>query len=303
MRKLSAVAAIILPLYSALYGAGAEDQRQTEPPRVAWMKSISGSVGESVPLRRSRGDGTRDLPRIARGVSTDRHKGVFISGSFLGECTLDGQRRSSAGAADVLVGRLDGDGKVRWFKRFGAGGTDISPDVATDRLGNCVVTGMCSNGAAFDKSTVPTVGGSDAFTAKLDPDGHVLWVRTVGGPRPDCGNEVCTDSDDNILVVGNSYTGTKDRGATGGGPEWKKEPFDLSPAGNKFHVCYEGGHHGSFSGKFARDASSKAIYTHCQAITLAFWNAFLKDDAGAKAWLQSDAAREGSNGLAEISRR
>jgi hypothetical protein len=64
---------------------------------------------------------------------------------------------------------------------------------------------MCSNGAAFDKFTVPTVGGSDAFTAKLDPDGRVLWVRTVGGPRPDCGNEVCTDSDDNILVVGNSY--------------------------------------------------------------------------------------------------
>ncbi len=205
MRKSAAVAAIILHLFSALDGAGAEDRGQVEPPRIAWMKSISGSAEESVPRRRSRGDGTRDLPRIARGVSTDRHQGVFISGSFLGECTLDGQRLSSAGAADVFVGRLDADGKVRWFKRFGAGGTDISPDVATDSLGNCVVTGMCSDGAAFDKATVRTVGGSDAFTAKLDPDGRVLWVRTVGGPRPDCGNEVCTDSDDNILVVGNSY--------------------------------------------------------------------------------------------------
>jgi len=100
-----------------------------------------------------------------------------------------------------------------------------------------------------------------------------------------------------------TFTGTRDRGATGGGPEWKKEPFDLSAAGDKYHVCYEGGHHGSFSGEFARDANSKTIYKHCQSLTLAFWNGCLKDDVKAKEWLQSDAAREGSNGLAEISRR
>ncbi len=100
-----------------------------------------------------------------------------------------------------------------------------------------------------------------------------------------------------------TFTGTKDRGATGGGPEWKKEPFDLSPAGDKYHVLYDGGHHGSFSGKFARDANSKTIYTHCQALTLAFWNACLKDDNEARKLLQSDAARKGSNGLAILSHR
>jgi hypothetical protein len=90
------------------------------------------------------------------------------------------------------------------------------------------------------------------------------------------------------------------RGATGGGPEWRQEPVDLSPAGDKYDVCYGGGHHGSFSGKFAKDANSKTICKHCQSLTLAFWNAFLKYDAKAKAWLQSDAAREGSNGLAQM---
>lgn len=169
------------------------------------MQSINGRMEESVSSRRSPREGTGHLARIARGVSTDRNQGVFVGGSFFGECTLDGRRLASAGLADVFVGRLDGNGKVRWFKRFGASGTDISPDVATDRSGNCVVTGMCSDGAVFDKASVRTAGGSDAFTAKLDPDGRVLWVRTVGGPRPDCGNEVCADADDNILVVGNSY--------------------------------------------------------------------------------------------------
>jgi predicted dienelactone hydrolase len=111
------------------------------------------------------------------------------------------------------------------------------------------------------------------------------------------------DSWTNLTIPMLTFTGTKDRGATGGGPEWKKEPFDLSPPGDKYHVCYEGGHHGSFSGKFVRDANSKAIYTHSQTLALAFWNAHLKDDAKATAWLQSDAASNGSDGLATISRR
>lgn len=171
----------------------AVNQEQSPVPRVVWMRSISGSADESAPLRRSRREGTGQLSRIVRGVSTDLHQGVFISGSFFCECTLGGQRLSSSGAADIFVGRLDGDGAVRWFKRFGWAGTDISPDIATDSKGNWVVTGMCSDGTAFDKFPVRTVGGSDAFTAKLDPDGRVLWVRTVGGRSPDCGNEVCTD--------------------------------------------------------------------------------------------------------------
>jgi hypothetical protein len=39
------------------------------------------------------------------------------------------------------------------------------------------------------------------------------------------------------------------------------------------------------------------------SLTLAFWNAYLKDDTKAKAWLQSDDAQKGSNGVATISRR
>ena len=145
-RRMLAPSTAVLLLGLTRCGFAAVNQGPSTVPQVVWMRSISGSTDDSVPIRRSRREGTGQLTRIARGVSTDRHKGVFISGSFFGECTLDGQRLSSAGAADVFVGRLDGDGKVRWFKRFGAGGTDISPDVATDRSGNCVVTGMCSDG-------------------------------------------------------------------------------------------------------------------------------------------------------------
>ncbi len=84
-----------------------------------------------------------------------------------------------------------------------------------------------------------------------------------------------------------TLTGTLDRGATGGDYNWKKEPFDLSPPGNKYHACYDGGHHGSFSGRFASDPRGKAIFEHSKRLSLFFWNAYLKDDPECLRVLQS----------------
>jgi dienelactone hydrolase len=192
----------------------AAEQTNQMTPRIVWQVSVGGE--SDVPGRGGFGQrGTGQMPRIVRGVSTDREGGVFFCGSFFGKCSVGGQERSSAGAADVLIGRLNGGGGVAWLKGFGARGTDIAPDIATDSRGNCAVTGMCSSETRFDSSTVTTMGGSDAFTAKLDKHGAVLWVRTVGGPQADCGNEICADRDDNVLVVGNTYGGMK-----AGAKEW-----------------------------------------------------------------------------------
>lgn len=105
-------------------------------------------------------------------------------------------------------------------------------------------------------------------------------------------------------------TGSLDRGAGGQGPDWKKEPYDHSPAGNKYHLFIEGANHGSFTGNQAEGAGmrpgarrlqglgggvrgaggdQKKIFGYVEQATLAFWNAYLKDDAAAKAFLKSDA--------------
>ncbi len=175
-----------------------------QEPSIVWQVSIGGRA-EVVPhVKRSTG-GTGWLPRIVRGLSAEREGGVFLCGSFFGDCSLDGRQLSSVGAADLFIGRIDEAGRVAWFERFGGRGTDHAIDVATDSRGDCVVTGMCSRGTRFGSSAVVTQGGSDAFTAKLGRDGAPLWVRLVGGPQADAGDEVCIDRMDNALVVGNTY--------------------------------------------------------------------------------------------------
>ena len=100
-----------------------------------------------------------------------------------------------------------------------------------------------------------------------------------------------------------TLTGTRDRGATGGDHLWKKEPFDGSPPGNKYHACYEGGHHGSFSGKFATDARGKAILEHSQRLALTFFNAYLKGDGQGLAELNSNAPSSWGNAKLEYFHR
>jgi len=90
-----------------------------------------------------------------------------------------------------------------------------------------------------------------------------------------------------------TMTGSRDRGAQRQGPEWKKEPFDFSPEGDKFHVDIEGAHHGSFNGHMRTPAQQK-IFGYVQIATLAFWDAYLKEDPAAQAFLRS-------NGLATLS--
>ena len=118
-----------------------------------------------------------------------------------------------------------------------------------------------------------------------------------------------------------SITGSLDRGAKGQGPEWRKEPFEHVPPGDKYHLLIAGAHHGSFTGNFAGGASARlrermagrpgadrpadqaAIFDYVQAATLAYWDATLKDDPEARAYLRSDALPAASGGAVDLSRR
>ena len=79
-------------------------------------------------------------------------------------------------------------------------------------------------------------------------------------------------------------TGSKDRGARGQDPAWRKAPFANSPPGEKYWVFIDGATHMSFSG---RDDDS-AIVGVIERATQTFWDAQLKGDERAKELLHSD---------------
>jgi predicted dienelactone hydrolase len=104
-----------------------------------------------------------------------------------------------------------------------------------------------------------------------------------------------------------SMTGSLDLGAENHGPDWKKIPFERSQPGAKYHVFIEGANHMSFiSAKMplpGRAAQGDSILGFTNSASLAFWDAYLKADAGAKSYLLSDALPEFSHGVVKLSRR
>ncbi len=111
-----------------------------------------------------------------------------------------------------------------------------------------------------------------------------------------------------------SVTGSLDRGAQGQSPGWRREPFQYSPPGDKYHLYIEGAHHGSFTGRFAEGGRTRgggvgqpgnqtAIFGYVKSATVAFWDAYLKGDAKAKAYLQSGALADDRQQTAKLSRK
>ncbi len=89
-----------------------------------------------------------------------------------------------------------------WIKTAGSIGEDEINDIATDENGNIYITGTFSNQLTFQSETIVSTGGKDAFLAKLDENGNILWIRTGGGANNDFGTGVAVDEYGNIFIVG-----------------------------------------------------------------------------------------------------
>ena len=117
-----------------------------------------------------------------------------------------------------------------------------------------------------------------------------------------------------LMVV----TGTRDPGVKNQDASWRLDAYQLSPPGGKFAVFIEGASHLSLTGLSAepggpspKTAGKKAnstdqeiaIFKDVKIATLAFWEAYLKQDAAAMAFLQSDALQTDSGNRAQLLRR
>lgn len=74
--------------------------------------------------------------------------------------------------------------------------------------------------------------------------------------------------------------------------ESRREVYAALPAGDKYELVFEGGTHSAFSdGALFNEKQLEHHHGAIQVISTRFWDAYLKGDAAAKAWLQSEKPR------------
>jgi predicted dienelactone hydrolase len=151
-------------------------------------------------------------------------------------------------------------------------------------------------GHSFGANTAQLIGGAKAVVLggeKSFADKRVTAVAILSGQGP---GEMLTEESwmtftRPMLVM----TGSRDGPTRTGQPAvWRKKPYELSPPGDKYLVWVEGMDHGfggivgaAYVGRYTFKASEDQV-KYTQIATLAFWDAYLKEDPEALAYLQSD---------------
>jgi predicted dienelactone hydrolase len=111
----------------------------------------------------------------------------------------------------------------------------------------------------------------------------------------------------NISLPFMGITGSLDNLGPMANATWHKIPFERSQPGDKYELFIQGASHASFVSAEpvnpARSSQAAAILGYTNSASLAFWDAYLKDDPAAKKFLQSDALERYSHGAAKLSRR
>lgn len=169
----------------------------------------------------------------ARGITCDNSGNVVICGYYKDTTMFNGQLFPSKGAEDMFVAKYDANGNILWMRNAGGPGRDEGKSVICDMSGNIYVCGMYSDNAVFGTTTYSVANTPfgkffDGYIAKYDPNGNLLWVKSIVGDYDDVAWSITKDNAGKIYVSG-EFSGAK----FGTADEWPNGKADM------FVACYD----------------------------------------------------------------
>lgn len=167
---------------------------------------------------------TQDL---GLGITTDTSGNIYVSGqgggtgiemiAYNSDGSFGLRNLSIGGNIDAFLVKYNSSGVVQWMTRITSTGADLAYAVATDASGNIFVTGQGGSGAVVTArnsdgtsfgTTLTNAGTNDVFIAKYNTNGFVQWITRVASTGVDSGFSIATDASGNVLVTGQSGSGT-----------------------------------------------------------------------------------------------
>jgi uncharacterized delta-60 repeat protein len=134
------------------------------------------------------------LPDDGHALAVDSDGYVYISGTTRG--SLGGP---SAGGPDAYLAKYNSDGGLLWIRQRGTSAYDYSHALATDSAGGVYISGYTEGSLGGQNA-----GGGDAFLAKYNSAGTLLWIRQLGTSAQDHGYAVAADSMGNVYISGST---------------------------------------------------------------------------------------------------
>lgn len=165
---------------------------------VLWARAYGGSFYESV-----------------YGLAIDSQGNIYLAGSFgslgldFGTFELTNSNLAVEGSPDAFLVKFNNDGIALWGHAFGGNTTNQGDNieqcfaVAVDANDNVAIAGVFSSPVMrIQADTLIKMGLMDAFVAKFNSSGNVLWAKNFGGSFVDDAQDCKFDHEGNLYVTG-----------------------------------------------------------------------------------------------------
>jgi hypothetical protein len=149
------------------------------------------------------------------GITTDAAGNVYATGEFFSPtlsfapATVFTQP-STAGRCDFYIAKLNPEGSAVWGFQGGGTLTDRGYGVVVDPAGNLFVTGHFYGQATFGSFVLNSSGNLDAFTAKFDAAGSLLWIKEGKSVAQASTRDIALDANGNFYITGYYGSSTVD---------------------------------------------------------------------------------------------
>jgi len=158
---------------------------------IIWLKNIEGDADDN-----------------GRGIASDSHGNIFITGSFASSTLNFGNTsliNSHPGTGDWFIAKYDSTGnQVSAHSAEGNGNEFDWRAVTCDAEGNVYATAEYSSDVlTFDSiSSIGNAGYLDIFIVKYNSSGDLVWVTSIGSDSNDEPLGIAVSAVDNVYVAG-----------------------------------------------------------------------------------------------------
>lgn len=108
---------------------------------------------------------------------------------------------NNKGTYDIWVVKINSTGTILWEKNFGGSQIDNGFGVTHTTDGNYLILG---DTRSSDKDVAFNNGSADIWALKIDPNGNIIWKKTIGGSSFDVGRSVCQAKEGGFYIAGSS---------------------------------------------------------------------------------------------------
>jgi len=135
-------------------------------------------------------------------ICIDDNQNIYVAGFYAYSSLIIGDTVLSSGDEfNAFLAKFDNNGNFIWAKSIASTGDDEGLSLKY-KNGSIYFSGEFGNTINLDTFSISSNGLSDAFIARIDTSGTVIWIRTAGGTGYDSASGVTVDDNGNIYISG-----------------------------------------------------------------------------------------------------